>query len=311
MFNWLCYSLAVALSTFTSSPAPPLLLYKYQNSIDLVFSKQRIITRRSTSTEPYITAILTGAQTELDLSGTKPFTLIIALTLRAKAPILCYIGEDDTFFFPWLALHDIGVRFRDHETKQRISSSHLDICRLADFGSRPDRPLAKESRLYLSSNEPVIFKVSFTGHKDKGCGRSFSPSFYLATCAFKAGRFYEATLPADRKISWWRWANFWEAEVQGQGTSAIKSMLRSIIESGVLWWTGDKERLQGVPVLPENEQLPIYIGGDRIVFSCFGERMEWPPRIEEEEKQFAEERGEIRERRRRVQAEASNALKAE
>ncbi|KAK5999722.1 hypothetical protein QM012_005128 [Aureobasidium pullulans] len=154
--------------------------------------------------KPHITAVLTNPQTELDLSGNKPFSLTITLTLHAKAPILCYIGEDDTFFLPHLALHDVGIIFADLHTKQQISSSHLDICRITVFGSGPSRPLDEHSRLYMQPRRPLIFEVPFTGHKNKGCGRNFHPSFYMATSGFETGHTYEATLPADRKISWWR-----------------------------------------------------------------------------------------------------------
>lgn len=128
---------------------------------------------------------------------------------------------------------------------------------------------------------------------------------------FENGGTYKAALPTNRKLSWWRWAQPWEDEGQGPESSAMMAGLRSTINSAVTWLTGDKEGKQGVPVLPEDEQLPIYIEGDGVKFSCVGKPMEWPIRTEEEERQLAEERREIRERRRRADTQASNAPKAE
>lgn len=86
--------------------------------------------------------------------------------------------------------------------------------------------------------------------------------------------------------------------------------MRSAIKSAVTWLTGDKGGKQGVPVLPENEQLPIYIEGDGVSFSCVGKPMEWPVRTEEEERKFAEERREIRKNRQSAHAKASSTDKA-
>ncbi|KAG9984867.1 major facilitator superfamily transporter, partial [Aureobasidium melanogenum] len=235
--------------------------------VTAVFLKKSIKDMQSTRSELYIMTVLIGAQTELDLSGDQPFNLSITLTLHAKAPVICYIDPEDTFFIRRNALHSVGIRFRDQRTN-KIQERTERACTGYMETPNPVRPLGGWSRLYLSPGKPMVFEVAFTGHKDRGCGRSFNPSFYMATCGFKAGRTYEATLPTDRKISWWRWASFWEAEGQGQEASAITSVLWSIVRSGVSWWTGDKERTQGVPVLPENEQLPIYIQGDSVVFSC-------------------------------------------
>lgn len=251
---------------------------------------------QSAKSEPYITAVLCGAQAELDLSGQQPFNLSISLTLHAKAPVICYIDAEDTFFIRRNALHQIGILFRDQHTN-KLQERTERACTGFMAPQNPERPLAEWSRLYLSPNEPVQFEVLFTGHKDGGCGRSFSPGFYMATCEFKTGRSYEATLPPDRRISWWRWAKSWEAEGQGHEISAITSALRSCVRHTVSLWTGDRERTQGVPVLPENEQLPIYIEGDGVIFLCVGKPMKWPLRTEEEERQFAEERRKVRKNR--------------
>ncbi|KAG9663060.1 hypothetical protein KCU64_g1563, partial [Aureobasidium melanogenum] len=241
-------------------------------------------TMQSAGSEPYITAVLTGAQTELDLSGNNPFSLTISLTLHAKAPIICYIGEDNTFFLPQLALHAVGIIFQDVQTEQQISSSHLDICRVTDFQSGPARPLNEHTRLYMHPGKPVIFDIPFSSPRKKQGIGGFDLHFSMVTQGFRTGHTYHASLPTDRKISWWRWANFWEAEEQRQEDFVIMAALRSGIRSAVDWWTDREERKQGVSVLPENEQLPIHVQGNGVVFPCVGKSMEWPIRSEEEER---------------------------
>ncbi|KAH0366131.1 hypothetical protein KCU65_g5557, partial [Aureobasidium melanogenum] len=113
-----------------------------------------------TSSEPYITAVLTGTQTELDLSGQQPFNLSISLTLHAKAPIICYIDPEDTFFIRRNALHQVGIRFRDQRTniiQQRTERACTGFMKSPNL----ERPLAEWSRLYLSPGKPVLFEVAF------------------------------------------------------------------------------------------------------------------------------------------------------
>ncbi|KAG9949361.1 hypothetical protein KCU85_g4338, partial [Aureobasidium melanogenum] len=248
----------------------------------------------SSRSPPYIIAVLSGAQTELDLSGDRPFSLSITLTLHAEAPIFCYIGDDNAFFRLPHALHDVGIEFTDQRTHKQIGTSQVACTGFMDEPG-PGRILDSSSGLFLQPKSPVVFDIPFNGTRYKQGDNFFDLHLYMVSHGFEAGGTYKAALPTDRKLSWWRWAKSWEAEDQEPESSALMS----------------GEGKQRVPVLSENEQLPIYIEGDGLIFSCIGKPMEWPLRTEEEERQLAEERREIRERRRRVQAEASNAPKVE
>ncbi|CAD0098184.1 unnamed protein product [Aureobasidium mustum] len=265
-----------------------------------------------TKSEPYIAAVLGGAQTELDLSGDQPFNLSITLTLHAKAPIICYIGEDDTFFVPRNALYDAGIIFKDDQTKQQIPSCHIDICRLTEF-SGPERPLNEHTRLYMQPEKPVVFDIRFNSTQKMGGDGNFDSKLCMATSGFRTGCTYHASLPNDRKISWWRWASFWEAEGQGQEDLVVMAGIRSGTRSVVGWWTGDKERRRGVPVLSEDNKLPIYIEGDGVVFSCVGEPMKWPvwPLPDDDyQRRMAEEGRERMAKREKAYTDAMNAARA-
>ncbi|KAH0274758.1 hypothetical protein KCU91_g5048, partial [Aureobasidium melanogenum] len=269
-----------------------------------------MITMQSARAEPYITAVLTGSQTELDLSGDQPFNLSITLTLHANAPVICYAGDDNAFFRLPHALHNVGIVFTDQRTHEQIGTSQVACTGFMDEPG-PGRILDSTSRLFLQPNTPVVFEIPFNGTRHKQGDSFFDLHLYMVAHGFETGGTYRAALPTDRKLSWWRWAKSWEAEDQEPESSALISGVRSTIKSAVTWFTDDQESKHRVPVLSENEQLPISIEGDGLIFSCVGKPMEWPLRTEEEERQLAEERREIRDRRRRVQAEASNAPKAE
>ncbi|CAD0090799.1 unnamed protein product, partial [Aureobasidium vineae] len=223
---------------------------------------------QSTRSEPYITAVLHGAQTELDLSGSNSFSLTISLTLHAEAPVICYLGDDDNFFVSDNALADVGIVL-----------------------------LSSESGLHLKPNIPITFDIPFNGSKQKQGDSSFDIRLYMVAHGFETGGTYEAALQTGRKIFWWRYASFWETEGQQREVSAITAGVRAAVKSAVSWWTGDKECEQGVPVLPREQQMPIYIEGENVVFSCVGKLMEWPIPDEEAERKMAGERREVKEKR--------------
>lgn len=54
-----------------------------------------------TPKSPYLTAILRAPEPELDLSGSRPFSLELVVTLHAA----------DTFLSPGVALHQGGIDF--------------------------------------------------------------------------------------------------------------------------------------------------------------------------------------------------------
>lgn len=251
---------------------------------------------QSTRPESHITAVLSGAQTELDLSGNQPFNLNITLTLHAKAPVICYIGDDNAFFRLPHALRDVGIVFTNQRTHKQVGTSHIACTGFVDEPG-PTRLLNSSSGLYLQPNTPVVFDIPFNGTRHKHHDSFFDLRFYMVAHGFETGGTYKAALPTDRKLSWWRWANSWETAEQGPESSTMMAAMRSIVKSAITWWTGDNEAKQRVPVLPESEQLPIYIEGDGVVFSCVGKSMEWPLRIEEEESEFAEERRKVRNNR--------------
>jgi hypothetical protein len=49
----------------------------------------------------------------------------------------------------------------------------------------------------------------------------------------------------------------------------------SVWDAARRWWTG-RDSDGGVPVLMEDEQLPIYVVGDSFEVTCVGERVDPP-----------------------------------
>lgn len=142
----------------------------------------------------------------------------------------------------------------------------------------PTRLLDSSSGLYLQPNTPIVFDIPFNDTRHKHHDTFCDLRLYMVAHGFETGGTYKAALPTDRKLSWWRWANSWEIAEQGPESSTMMAAMKSTVKQAITWWTGDNEAKQGVPVLPENEQLPIYIEGDGVVFSCVGKSMQWPLR---------------------------------
>jgi hypothetical protein len=256
------------------------------------------ITMQSTDSKPYITAILSSTNPTLDLSGKQPFTLSITLTLHASAPILAYISPHDTFFLPRNALTDIGICFTNHHTKQHIQSCHIDSCRRPGFARR----MTEKSRLVLQPEVPGVFEVPFTinSEKERDAG-GFDAWFATVTSGFEDAGVYEATLPMYRKLDWWRYAtssdlqlSFTEQDFSTKPsfsiTNTITAGIKTTISSLQQWFTPNTETKYGVPVLPYEQQLPIYIEAKEVVFSCVGEKMQWPTEILEKQRENKQRR---------------------
>lgn len=268
----------------------------------------------SPASEAYITATLTSANQVLDLSGKQPLTLFITLTLHASAPILAYTKLHDTFFLPRNALTDQGIIFRSHRTKEEIRTCHIDSCRTPGYA----RILTEKSRLYLEPERPVVFEVPFTINSDKERDAGdFDPWFAGITSGFEDGGVYEAELPLYRTLDWWRYAvssDLHNTSANSSSSSSITSTITAGVASAVdavmQRWTGaaDAETKYGVPVLPRDKQLPIYIEGEGVLFSCVGKNMEWPDELLEKqrvnkERRDGEEKRKAEEKRRAREVE--------
>lgn len=267
----------------------------------------------SPASEAYITATLTSANQVLDLSGKQPLTLTITLTLHASAPILAYTELHDTFFLPRNALTDQGIIFRDHHTKEEIRTCHIDSCRTPGYA----RMLTEKTRLLLQPEVPVVFEVSFAGNEDEKGEEGFDAWFAGITSGFEDGGVYEAELPMYRTLDWWRYAvssDLHDTSANSSSSSSITSTITAGVASAVdavmQRWTGaaDAETKYGVPVLPRDKQLPIYIEGEGVLFSCVGKNMEWPDELLEKqrvnkERRDGEEKRKAEEKRRAREVE--------
>ena len=107
-----------------------------------------------------------------------------------------------------------------------------------------------------------------------------------------------------RTIDWWRYAkpsDLHDTSIDSADAS-LTARIRSAIDVVMQWWTGDAETRYGVPVLPRDKQLPIYIDGEGVLFSCVGENMVWPDELLEKqrvnrERRDGEERRKVEEKR--------------
>lgn len=232
--------------------------------------------------EPYLTATLTSADSILDLSGKNPFTFLITLTLHdASAPILAYTEVYDTFFLPRSALIDVGIIFTDHKTKEEVRTCHIDSAKSPGYA----RKLTDKTRLLLYPGIPVKFEVPIGILSEKSTEETgmFDPWMATLAAAFSSGNVYSATLPLYRTLDWWRYAKPFEIEKDDKDNNTVPDTLKTAVEP-VVDGEGDLEARYGVPVLACDQQLPIYIEGDGVVFSCVGEAMQWPADLLEKQK---------------------------
>lgn len=98
--------------------------------------------------------------------------------------------------------------------------------------------------LRLEPEAPVLIDIAFGSRRFGNGGEGgFDLRLWMNTAMFEAGESYKAVLPPGGKVSWWCWAE-----------------------------KGGSEESGGVPVLPEEEQLPIHVVDADVRFTCVGQR---------------------------------------
>lgn len=218
-------------------------------------------------THPYLTATLCASNAELDLSGSQPFNLELVITLHASKPVILYTA--DTFLSPQAALRQGGIDFtrQGEPTPEPRSTIHVNR------GNNLDRPWTPHTFLALKPRTPTRINILFgpRGSSASSETRRFNPRLWINTTTFETNGSYTALLPSAVKVSWWRWAAPCEVQyhlpAEMQGFSAAWCAVRQ-------WWISKEDFEEGVPILAEGEQLPIRVVGDRITFTCVGQRVE-------------------------------------
>jgi hypothetical protein len=206
--------------------------------------------------KPYLLATLSAPQTSLDLSGTPPFNFRITATLHAQNPILCYIA--DTFLYPQTAHCARGIEATKLDSHpQPIQRSTVSI----NTGHSTSRPWDADHCILFQPLEPVCIDMPF-GALRGGAG-DFDVRLWITTAGFETGGSYEAVLPAGGVISWWRWASPDDELVKPGQRASNDSVAGSSI--------GENDMDDGVPILPEEEQLKIHTSGDKVIFTCIGQ----------------------------------------
>lgn len=194
---------------------------------------------------PYLTASLRAPELELDLSGSRPFSLELVVTLHASEPILVYTA--DTFLSSQAALRQGGIDFVRKGSDSKLEPrSTIDVNR----GHGPDRPWLPNSFLTLQPETLTLIHVPFYSRSPSIASKDghFDLRFWLSTATFQTGNAYKAVLPSTVKVSWWRWATQGKEEDNDNGN-------------------------KGVPLLPEEKQLPIYVVDDDVTFTCVGQHV--------------------------------------
>lgn len=194
---------------------------------------------------PYLTAVLRAPEPELDLSGSQPFSLELVVTLHASEPVLLYTA--DTFLSPLAALRQGGIDFvRKGSDSKPEPRSTIDVNR----GHGPDRPWLPTSFLTLQPETPTLIHVPFYSRSPSIASKDghFDLRLWLSTATFQTGNAYKAVLPSAVKVSWWRWA------AQGKDND-------------------NDDNNEGVPLMEEEEQLPIYVFDDDVTFTCVGQHV--------------------------------------
>lgn len=230
---------------------------------------------RADRSRPHLSVSLIAPQTELDLNGRHPFHLHLSVVLQAEGPVLLYTA--DTFLSPQAALRQGGLNFsRTSSTspsdKQPLPRSTVNVNR----GSGTSRPADPSHFLILEPEKPKVIEIPFGSHKEL-TSASFDVRFWTTTSAFAAGETYEVSMPSTCKVTWWRWTSPEESK-PGDASSLLPGYeAHGVVDSSQSWWsgTGDGEG-EGVPVLPNDEQMPIIPSGGSVSFTCVGKRMEPP-----------------------------------
>lgn len=221
--------------------------------------------------EPYLEATLEAPQTELDLSGATPFSLKIIVTLHAQDPVLCYVA--DTFLWPQTALRESGIIFTkldSHPEPVKRSTAFINT------GNFTDRPWLVDHYRLLEPQNPISIDVPFGSRRGLGAHPpEFDVRLWITTSGFETGGSYEAELPANGLISWWCWAS--EDELAEPGQKEPKDLIKMPYGGSTSASKNDMD--DGVPVLPNEQQMRIRTSGDKVDFICFGQPIRPPQQM--------------------------------
>jgi hypothetical protein len=212
-----------------------------------------------TPKSPYLTAALHASDTELDMSGSRPFSLELVVTLHALEPIILY--TDDTFLMPRTALHQGGIDFF------RIGSDEGPVGRSTIYVNKGNGPYRSwSSLLTLQPETPTVIHIPFNSQRPSTAPKDghFDAQLWINASSFETGNTYKAVIPSAVKISWWRWEKQGKVSWWQWATRGTVSWLRWAIQG-----KGDDE--EDVPVLPEEEQLSICVVDTNVTFTCIGQ----------------------------------------
>ncbi|KAH9865336.1 hypothetical protein J1614_008919 [Plenodomus biglobosus] len=196
--------------------------------------------------------------------------LALVVKLHATKPILLYTAN--TFLSPAAALRQGGIQFvrQGGDSKPELRGT-IDV----NKGNGPDRPWATDEFLVVEPESPTIIRISFgsQGLAASSATKHFDHRLWMDTSTFVTDESYKAVLPPGVKVSWWRWASPQEVQNhmpdQMEGFSAACVAVRQ-------WWNDKDNDAGGVPVLSDEEQVPICVDEAGVTFTCVGKHMELP-----------------------------------
>jgi hypothetical protein len=213
----------------------------------------------SSISRPYITISLHAAQDELNLSGKQAFDFQVTATLHADKALVIYIS--DTLLPPDVALREGGIELIPEGEDEPLLQSVLHISTLG--GSR--RGWNAENFTVMEPEVPKSFQAPFGALRPLESDQ-FDVRFWISTAGLETGKTYEARLPSAKRVTWWRVAT--AAEVDS-GAIGPPGSLTKMTSAAARWWNNSRFD-EGVPVLPEAEQLSLSVSGNGVRFTCIG-----------------------------------------
>lgn len=198
---------------------------------------------------------------QLDLSGLRSFSLQLQVTLRhAPKPILLY--KEDTILQHSTALHEGGIDFLpcgdvDNEKSRPVGRASIHICRIGGAS----RPYDEGYLLFMEPDTPKVIHLLF-------CDLEFNAS------GLETGGKYVAVVPANHRATWWRWATLDEVRNGTPRECQEPSTISNVLSNVMKWWTRNYD-VENVPILPEDERLPIQQAAEKgAIFYCVGDASE-------------------------------------